>query len=86
MITYPTKVEVDGVVIPIDTSFKTGLRCMEVIENDGISDQERALAIIFLLTDDIPNVNLTKLLQVLSKYLQCGQEKLKDIAMLKIWT
>lgn len=83
MITYPTKVEVDGVVIPIDTSFKTGLRCMEVIENDGISDQERALAIIFLLTDDIPNVNLTKLLQVLSKYLQCGQDKVERHSTVK---
>lgn len=83
MRTYPTKVEVDGVVIPIDTSFKTALKCMEVVEDDGISDQERALAIIFLLTDTIPEVDLIKLLKVLSKYLQCGQEKIERHSAVK---
>ena len=71
---YPSKVEVDGSIIPIDTSFRTALKCMEVIDDDSISDQERALAIIFLLTDDIPKVDLKKLLEVLKKYLECGEK------------
>lgn len=74
MRTYPTKVQVDGVTIPLDTSFKTALRCMQVVNDDSISDQERALAIIYLLTDDIPKVDLRKLMNLLSKYLQCGEE------------
>lgn len=75
MMTYPTKVEVDGVILPLDTSFKTGLKCMRVIDDDSISDQERALAIICLLVDDIPkNIDLNKLLKKLEKYLQCGEE------------
>ena len=48
---------------------------MEVVEDDSISEKERALAIIYLLTDDIPDVNLDKLLKLLVKYLQCGEEK-----------
>lgn len=75
MMTYPTKVEVDGIILPLDTSFKTGLKCMKVINDNSISDQERALAIICLLVNDIPsNINLDKLLKKLEKYLQCGEE------------
>ncbi len=77
---YPTKVEVDGKVIPIDTSFRTALRCMEVVDDDSISDEERAFAIIYLLTDDIPKVNLSKLLLVLKKYLQCGEDNPRQIS------
>lgn len=71
--TYPTKVEVDGVIIPIDTNYKTALRCLEVCEDTTISDQERAMAIIYLLCDDLPKVDLTKLLNKLQLYLQCGK-------------
>ncbi len=77
---YPTKVEVDGKVIPIDTSFRTALRCMEVVDDDSISDEERAFAIIYLLTDDIPKVNLSKLLLVLKKYLQCGEDNPRQVS------
>lgn len=77
---YPTKVEVDGKVIPIDTSFRTALRCMEVVDDDSISDEERAFAIIYLLTDDIPKVNLSKLLLVLKKYLQCGEDNQRQVS------
>lgn len=74
MRTYPTKVEVDGQIINLDTSFRTALRCLEVIDDDSISDSERAYAVIFLLTNDIPRVDLNKLMKVLQKYLQCGVE------------
>ncbi len=83
MRTYPTKVQVDGVTIPLDTSFKTALRCMDVIDDDSIGDEERALAIIYLLTDDIPKVDLGKLLKLLSKYLQCGEEPNRHKSLIK---
>lgn len=74
---YPTKVEVDGVVIPIDTNYKTALRCLEVCEDTTISNQERALALTYLLCNDIPKVDLEKLLQKLQLFLQCGETKQK---------
>lgn len=74
---YPSKVEVDGVVIPIDTSFKTALRCLELADDASISDEERSLGLIYLLCDDIPKVNLNKLIKVLQKYLQCGDDNRK---------
>ena len=74
---YPSKVEVDGIVIPIDTSFKTALRCLELADDTSISDEERALGLIYLLCDDIPKVNLNKLIKVLQKYLQCGDDTRK---------
>lgn len=74
---YPSKVEVDGIVIPIDTSFKTALRCLELVDDTSISDEERALGLIYLLCDDIPKVNLNKLIKVLQKYLQCGDDTRK---------
>lgn len=80
---YPTKVEVDGKIIQLDTSFRTALRCMEVMEDDNIGDEERALAIIYLLTDDIPKVDLNKLLTVLTKYLQCGEDNSRKVATQK---
>lgn len=74
---YPSKVEVDGIVISIDTSFKTALRCLELVDDTSISDEERALGLIYLLCDDIPKVNLNKLIKVLQKYLQCGDDTRK---------
>lgn len=74
---YPSKVEVDGIVISIDTSFKTALRCLELADDTSISDEERALGLIYLLCDDIPKVNLNKLIKVLQKYLQCGDDTRK---------
>lgn len=74
---YPSKVEVDGIVISIDTSFKTALRCLELVDDTSISDEERALGLIYLLCDDIPKVNLNKLIKVLQKYLQCGDDNRK---------
>lgn len=71
--TYPTKVEVDGVIIPINTNYKVALRCLEVADDPTISNQERALGIICLLTNDIPKVDLDKLLKKLQLYLQCGK-------------
>ncbi len=83
MRTYPTKVQVDGVTIPLDTSFRTALNVLEIVDNDSISDQERALATIYMLTDDIPKVDLNKLMKLLTKYLQCGEEPNRHASLKK---
>ena len=72
---YPEYIETKGARYKIDTSFKTALRCMEIVEDRMISDQERALAVMYLLLDDIPQENLEDILGLLKKYLECGREK-----------
>lgn len=71
---YPEFIEVDGQQFKINTDFRVALRCFEVIEDDSIDDYERSLAVIYLLLGDIPNVNLDKVLNLLTKYLRCGEE------------
>ena len=75
MKTYPEYIEVKGVRYKLDTSFKTALRCMELTEDSTISDQERALAVIYLLLDEIPEGNLEDIISLLKKYLERGREK-----------
>lgn len=70
---YPTKVEYEDVIYPIDTDFKTAIKCMQINEDESISDYERAIAIIVLLFgDEIPINDDT--LNLAIKYLQCGKK------------
>lgn len=81
---YPKYVEVDGYKFLLDTDYRIAIRCFEVIDDDSISDYERSLAVIYLLVGDIPQeVNLEKLLNVLKKYLSCGQVEEKTSKPLK---
>lgn len=71
---YPKYIEVDGERFAIDTDYRTAIRCFEVIEDKTIDDYERAMAIIYLLLDDIPQgVNLQRVTELLLKYLSCGE-------------
>lgn len=72
---YPKYAKVDGVKYPINTSFAVALRCMDIVEDETISDMERSLAIIYLLFGFIPDDNLDKFLSIAVKYLQCGETK-----------
>ena len=75
MNSYPEYVQVDGQQFKLDTDFRTGLKCFEVINDPDISDYERSLAVIYLLLDDLPeNVNFEKLMDVLKVYLSCGRK------------
>jgi len=51
MITYPEYARVGDKLYKIDTSFKTAIECQNVAQQD-IRDEERALAIIYLLYGD----------------------------------
>lgn len=71
---YPEYIEVGDQLFKLNTDFRVALRCFEVIEDNDIDDYERSLALIYLLLGDVPtNVDLDKVLQLLCKYLRCGQ-------------
>ena len=69
---YPEYANIDGKEYKINTDFSVALRCFEVIENEEISDTERALAVIYLLFGFIPETNLDIFLDKASLFLQCG--------------
>lgn len=70
---YPKYGKVNGKKYPINTSFKVALRCFDVVEDDSISDTERALAIIYLLFGFIPKDHLDDFLAIATQYLQRGE-------------
>lgn len=72
---YPEFAEIDGVEYKIDTDFKTALKCFEVIENDTIRDEEKTMAVIYLLFDFLPeDIDLmAKLFDKATIFLQCGK-------------
>ena len=72
--TYPEYAEVDGKRYKINTDYRTALRCFEVIEDDSICDEERALAVVFLLFGEVPTSNLEDFLRIAGNYLRCGEK------------
>ncbi len=72
--TYPTKAEVCGVLYNLNTDYKVALRCFSVINDPDVCDEERALAVIYLLFDHIPDKYLNEFLRVSKLFLQCGNE------------
>ncbi|MGN0533288.1 MAG: Gp15 family bacteriophage protein [Eubacterium sp.] len=71
---YPEYAIIDGKEYVINTDFNVALKCFEVIEDEEISDTERALAVIFLLFGFIPENNLDEFLEKATLYLQCGEK------------
>lgn len=76
---YPEYAVIDGKEYKIDTSFKTALKCFEIIDDRSITDYERALAIIYMLFDFIPQKNLELFLEKAKIFLQCGKKENDDI-------
>lgn len=72
---YPEYAEIDGKEYKIDTDFNTALKCFEVLEDEEITDYERALAIVYLLFDFLPEdeILFIKLLEKAKIFLQCGK-------------
>lgn len=73
--TYPEYAEVAGVRYKINTDYRVALRCFEVIEDTEICDEERALAVIFLLFGEVPTNHYEDLLRIAGDYLQCGKKQ-----------
>lgn len=77
MTNYPKFAQVKDKKYKINTDYKIALKC-EKVARSNVSEQERALAIIYLLfgnkgLEDAENWN--DLLQIALKYLNCGKEK-----------
>lgn len=72
--TYPEYAEVAGVKYKINTDFRAALRCFEVIDDASICDEERALAVIYILFGDVPTNNLDDFLRIAGDYLRCGEK------------
>lgn len=70
---YPDKAEIGGITYPIHTSWRTGVKCMEIAGDPNISDEERALAIIYTLFGFVPEDHLDDFLRISIQYLSCGE-------------
>lgn len=77
MTNYPHFAQVKNKKYKINTDFRVALKCNEVA-NSSVSEEERALAIIYLLFGDEGLKNAEDwngLLSIALKYLSCGKEK-----------
>lgn len=70
---YPTEARINDIDYPINTDYKVALQCLEISEDDTICDEERSLAIIYLLFGFIPEDDLDLFLDRAIKFLQCGE-------------
>ena len=73
--TYPQYTEVNGTRYKINTDYRVALRCFEVIEDTSIGDQERALAVVFLLFGEVPIEDMGEFLRIAGNYLRCGEKE-----------
>lgn len=76
MTNYPQYAQVKGKKYKINTDYKVALKCEEIARTN-VSEEERALAIIYLLFGDKglqDSENWNNLLQIALKYLNCGKE------------
>ena len=72
---YPEYAEVKGIKYKINTDYRVALRCFEVIDDNSISDQERALAVVFLLFGEVPMEDMGEFLRIAGNYLRCGEKE-----------
>lgn len=77
MNSYPRFAEIKSIKYEINTDFRVALKCNEIANNSEIKDEERSLAIIYLLfgeqgLNDYENWN--SLLRIAIKFLSCGKE------------
>jgi hypothetical protein len=73
--TYPEYAEVDGKLYKINTDYRVALQCFEVIDDASICDEERALAVIYLLFGEVPTDHLDDFLRIAGDYLRCGEKE-----------
>ena len=76
MTNYPQYAQIKSKKYKINTDYRVALKCNEISEKD-ISEEERALAIIYLLFGDEglnDTENWNDLLLIALKYLNCGKQ------------
>lgn len=73
---YPRYAQIEDRLYEINTDFKVAIRCNEVSQDETISDEERAMAIIYLLFGEkgLKSNDKVQLLEKAKKYLSCGEE------------
>lgn len=74
---YPLYAEINGNTYTLDTSYKTAIDCIDVINDSEYSDEERALLVIGLLYKEwekIPETDYEKACDIAVKYLLCEKE------------
>lgn len=89
---YPEYAQIKDKKYKINTDYKIAIKCNEIAESD-IPDEERALAIIYLLFGDEglkDNNNWNELSEISTKFLSCGKEVKKsneeaDISFKQDW-
>lgn len=72
---FPEYANINGERYKLNTDFRVALRCFEVIEDETICDEERALAIIYLLFGFLPEADLEPFLEKATLFLQCGKTR-----------
>lgn len=70
---YPTHAEINGKLYEINTDYRVAKECYEIINDDTISDQERALAVIYKIFGFIPKQDREAFLDKASVFLTCGR-------------
>ena len=82
---YPTKIEVNGKVYDIDTSYKTALACFKAINDKSLKDIERAITVVsLLLGTDVAIEDTMEALEKCGVYLRCGREQNADLSEIDI--
>ena len=70
---YPTHAEINGKLYEINTDYRVAKECYEIINDDTISDQERALAVIYKVFGFVPKQDREVFLDKASVFLTCGR-------------
>lgn len=72
---YPTKMEANGHIYPINTDYRVALACFKALNDDDITDLERFYAIeTLLLGSDVLEEDEMILKDKIITYLKCGRD------------
>lgn len=77
MNSYPKFAQIENRKYKINTDFRVAIKCNNIALDTSISDEERAVAIIYLLFGENgikSGKDIEELLKIAIKYLSCGKE------------
>ena len=73
---YPTKMEANGHIYPINTDYRYGLACIRAINDPTITKIERYYALLtILLGDNVLEEDEDILMPKIEKYIRCSKEE-----------
>lgn len=77
---YPQCVKVGNQKYPINTDYKVSLKCLNIINDNTISDTERTLAVIYTLFGFIPkDEEISEFIRLSEMYLGCGETQVEHL-------